>query len=277
MKTDSISLDSPIVSVKWLFKHLGASNLMVLDASMPSVVDIDHLHDATQIIGARFANLKQDFLDPAGAFPNTIPSAIQFQTAVRNLGIQEDSALIIYDSKGIYSSPRLWWLFKTFGHDQVAVLNGGLPEWIKHKFPTEQRTALSNKSNQFRAKQRAECIINFKQISAISQQSNRIIVDARSKARFEGKIAEPRKGLRSGNIPNSINLPYTDLLIDGKLKNKKTLQSIFAELGLIEKSLVFSCGSGITACIVALAACRLGVDDLAVYDGSWTEYATLTQ
>ena len=272
----TISILAPIVSVEWLHSHLQADNLLVFDASIPKVIDSTNTSIETQIPGAQFFDLKKNFSEPNSQFPNTIPSQKQFQDEARKLGVNKDSTIVVYDDKGIYSSARVWWLFKTFGFNNVAVLNGGLPEWIEKGFKTENKQANKRASGNFEAHFNHDNVVYFDALEAISKDSSYIILDARSEARFNCKVPEPRNGLRSGIIPNSKNLPFEACLEDGKLKSVLELKSIFEDFNIGDNTLVFSCGSGLTACILDLAATIAGYESLKVYDGSWTEYGSLT-
>ncbi|WP_299547579.1 sulfurtransferase [Seonamhaeicola sp.] len=267
-----VSLDKPIVSVDWLHKNLEAENLVVLDGTISKSFDAG----LQQIPNARFFDIKNKFSDTSGAFPNTFPSVAQFQSEARDLGINNDSYIVVYDDKGLYSSARVWWLFKAFGYDNVAVLDGGFPEWLQAGYPTEPMTAYQGDKGNFKADIQQEYMRFYEDLKEASKAKTHAIVDARSGERFHGKVPEPRAGLRSGNIPNSVNLPYTELLENGLLKHEGDLQVIFSNT-LTTKSdpVIFSCGSGITACILALGAEISGYNNIAVYDGSWTEWGTL--
>ena len=268
----------PIVSVQWLHQNINATNLVILDASIPKVTDIGSNSNDFSIPNARFFDLKKKFSDLSAPFPNTIPSKQQFEVEVQNLGVNNNSFVVVYDDKGIYSSPRAWWLFKTFGFNNVAVLDGGLPAWIEAYYPLSKKEEYAGNKGDFTASKPLDCMVFFEDIQNISQDKTRLIIDARSEARFKGLEAEPREGLRSGTIPNSKNLPFTLILDNGRLKSKKEIKTIFQNLfNNNNKALTFSCGSGITACILALGAELVGYQDLSVYDGSWTEYGSLTE
>jgi len=274
-----VNLDSrAAVSVEWLNKHIEAENLLVFNASFLKVTDDGHANaDQRQIPHTQFFDIKKAFSDVSGKFPNTIPSEEQFQSEARKLGINDDSTIIVYDDKGIYSSARVWWLFKTFGHDNVAILDGGLPEWLRQDLPTEDKQINRKPKGDFNARFIRDNVVYFKDLETLSEDKAVTILDARSSDRFNCEVPEPRAGLRSGTIPNSKNLPYADCLKDGKLKPKTELQAIFKERVAENDTLVFSCGSGITACILDLAATMTGYEDTKVYDGSWTEYGSLTK
>ncbi len=270
-----LEIKEPLVSVEWLHANRDSPNLIILDASIKKVTDDALSVSDEQIPYSRFFDLKQKFSDPSGQFPNTFPSEGQFAKEARDLGVNNDSSIVIYDDKGIYSGPRAWWLFKIFGFDNVAILNGGLPAWKNAGFDVVHRSNESITLGNFRANLNVERICFFDDIIEISEKGNELILDARSEARFKGLAAEPRKGLRSGTIPKSESLPFELLLDSGKMKSKDDLRSIFSKFGDNENALVFSCGSGITACVLALGASLIGYEDLTVYDGSWTEYGSL--
>ena len=271
-----ISIPKPIVSVEWLHKNIEASNLIILDATMNKVTDGHSEQTNIQIPSARFFDINNVFSNTSDPFPNAVPSEEQFTLEAQNLGINKESAIIVYDDKGIYSSARAWWLFKSFGHNNIAVLNGGLPEWMKSNYKTEPKQKYKLEFGDFVANYHPEYFKFFHDIQNSVQNRNDLILDARSADRFNGLVEEPREGLRSGNIPNSRSLPYSDLMHENKLKSDDELTSIFNNFNVAEKNLVFSCGSGITACILALSADLVGYKKLSIYDGSWTEYGSLT-
>lgn len=271
-----LEIKEPLVSVEWLHANMDSPNLVILDASIKKVTDVASEVSDEWIPSSRFFDLKQKFSDLSGEFPSTFPSEGQFTKEAQNIGINNDSLIVIYDDKGIYSSPRAWWLFKVFGHENVAILDGGLPAWKKAGFEVIIRQNELITPGNFKAKFHKYGICFFDDIIELAKKdSNKLILDARSEARFKGLVSEPRKGLRRGTIPNSKNLPFEFLLDRGKMKSKHDLKAIFSNFGSKETPLVFSCGSGITACILALGATLSGYEDVTVYDGSWTEYGSL--
>lgn len=272
-----LKFNSPIVSVEWLHTNLGASNLVILDASIPKVTGGDTTISEEQIPTARFFDLKNKFSDVTAPFPTTFPSAKQFTKSAQELGINKDSAIVIYDDKGIYSSPRAWWLFKAFGHNNVAVLDGGFPAWNKANYKIESKQSYKDKKGDFQAKYRPELMKFFEDVKKESQDSHHIIVDARSERRFKSLDPEPRAGLRMGTIPNSVNIPFEDLLIDQHFKSKEDLEMVFKRVAQQDDNLTLSCGSGITACVLALGAEMAGYKNISVYDGSWTEWGSLVK
>lgn len=270
-----LEIKEPLVSVEWLHANMESPNLILLDASIKKVTDADSSVSDLQIPYSRFFDVEHRFSDVSGQFPNTFPSKNQFTKETRNLGINNDSLIVIYDDKGIYSSPRAWWLFKVFGHKNAVILDGGLPAWKKAGFDIVARQNDLIPKGNFTANLQKQGICFFEDIVELSEKGDRLILDARSEARFKGLVAEPRKGLRSGTILNSKNLPFELLLDAGKMKSKNDLKAIFSKFGDSKNAMVFSCGSGITACILALGATLIGYEELTVYDGSWTEYGSL--
>lgn len=265
------------MSVDWLQKYLRHPDLIVLDASIPKVVGNDTHSNKVQIPSSRFFDLKNKFSEINAPFPTTFPSENQFTEEARNLGINKNSLIVVYDEKGIYSSPRAWWLFKAFGFDNVAVLNGGLPAWEKSGYPTEKKQNSMVEKGNFEAQLQSKYMKFFDDVKKESKDHNHLIIDARSEDRFKSKVAEPREGLRSGTIPSSINLPFECLIDDdGLLKSEIELKQLFQSITEKNKAITFSCGSGITACVLALGAEISGYQNISVYDGSWTEWGSLS-
>ena len=272
----SLILENSVVSVNWLHENIHATNLIVINATIPKVVNANETDSENhQIPNTRFFDIKKKFSNVNDAFPSAFPSEEQFTISAQKLGINNDSAIIVYDEKGIYSSARAWWLFKAFGYNNVAVLNGGFPEWKQNNLPIEEKQIQKIEIGNFKAKLQPGYMFFFDDILKIQEDNNYIILDARSSGRFNGTITEPRKGLRSGSIPNSKNLPFEDLLEDRKLVAKERIKTIFKNVTNKQENLVFTCGSGITACVLALAADTIGYKNNTVYDGSWTEYGSL--
>lgn len=269
-----LKIPNPLVSVNWLNKNIKAENLIVLDATIIKVdAENDIEKEKLQIPNSIFFDLKNIFLNKEGEFPNTIPTKNHFEEQVQNLGINKDSCIVIYDDLGVYSSARAWWLFDVFGFENVAVLNGGFPSWLKASYSVDKLLKKQLKKGDFRAVFKTEKISNKKRVLEVSNNKG-YIFDARSKERFKAIVAEPRKGLRGGHIPNSKSLPYSQLQNKGEMKPIEELNEIFLSLNPEKKPVVFSCGSGITACILALGSCVSGNKNYTVYDGSWTEWAS---
>ncbi|OUR91849.1 sulfurtransferase [Flavobacteriales bacterium 34_180_T64] len=272
-----IKIKTPTVSVKWLYGNLELPNLVVLDASIKKVTNSkNETKRSLKIPSARYFDLKTKFSDVSGAFPNTFSSVEQFEKEARALGINKESIVVVYDDKGVYSSPRAWWLFKAFGHHNVVVLDGGLPEWEVNNFETETDYNITFNAGDFKAVLDRKLMKFFKDIQDEIETGNSVVIDARSDNRFKGLEPEPRTGLRSGQIPNAYNLHYMELLEGNCFKNNQELKAIFNKFAAIEKPMIFSCGSGITACVLALGAHIVGYNNCSVYDGSWTEWGSLT-
>lgn len=266
----------PLVSSEWLSDNINNPDLVILEVtSGANKAGTKPEPSEQKIIHTRNFDLKNNFSDSASSFPNTFPSVDQFQQGCRALGINKSSTIVVYDSMGIYLSPRAWWMFKTMGHDKVYVLDGGLPDWVKKGFETADSYSDASSEGDFEAVLKSDDVKMIDFISSNISDQTHLVVDARSNDRFLSKVPEPREGLRSGNIPESINIPYTELLDEGKYKPKAELLSVFQKAEVNKRPIVFSCGSGITACIVLLAAEMVLDNETAVYDGSWTEYGTL--
>ncbi len=262
-------------SAQWLNDHQDDPNLIILDARLkPGTPGVDTL----QIPKARLFDMKgPNFRNVEDPFPNAFPSPQSFENGCQLLGINASSTIIIYDNIGIFNSPRVWWLFKTMGHENVYVLDGGLPEWIKLGFETTIKTPKSFTKGNFKAQLKEGRAKFHMEMKKIVSNQNHFIADARSSERFNGLTDEPREGLRSGHIPGSINIHYKELLDEtGKFKSLEDVKKRLAILEQDEKPIVFSCGSGVTACILLLATeASFPEKDLYVYDGSWTEWGTL--
>lgn len=267
-------MTQPIVSAAWLQNNLVNPNLIILDASFKeNQSNIKTDSENIQIKGARYFDIKHTFSDTTNSLPNTLPSLNQFEIEAKKLGINKNSIVVIYDNLGIYSSPRAWWLFKIMGHQNVAVLDGGLPEWIKEGYALEEipKNPIYTVGN-FEAKFNPELVKSKEQILENIQTKKAVLIDARAENRFKGIGNEPRPGLRSGHIPGSINIPYTQLLQNGKFLLKEELIKV---LKPDNRDLIFTCGSGVTACIDLIAYELIGTNPKSVYDGSWTEWGQL--
>ncbi|MGS2718174.1 3-mercaptopyruvate sulfurtransferase [Eionea flava] len=283
---ENLTLPSPLVSAKWLKENHHHPQLIILDASahMPGS-DRDAMAEwkNKHIKGARFFDFNNAIADTLSSLPHMLPTPEIFTQEAQALGINQDSIIVIYDSLGIFSAPRAWWMFMAMGHTQCAVLDGGLPEWEKQKNATHraEKTAIFNTGN-FVAQYQSDWIKDKNQILHASQSHSATIIDARSQARFDGHAKEPREGLISGHIPHSINLPFTELLENGLFKPttelRERINQCYDNKGGNNKSdeanqpLYATCGSGITACIIAFAAHLAGIKKIAVYDGSWCEW-----
>ncbi|WKD86458.1 3-mercaptopyruvate sulfurtransferase [Polaribacter huanghezhanensis] len=272
-----LQIEKPLVSVNWLYQHKDATNLIVLEGTIPkvSLSKIDGVTAENQIPNTRFFDLKKTFSIQGAAFPNTAIKPKDFEREARKLGINKNSCIVVYDMHGIYSSPRVWWLFKSMGFDNIAVLDGGFPAWEKARYPIEKKQTHNVELGDFEAKYHPEKIIDSDAVLRSISNGEKQVVDARSVGRFNAAEPEPRKEIRSGHIPTSTNLPFASLLNTFELKSKEELEQLFLKVNPSNKALVFSCGSGITACILALGATIVGYKEVSVYDGSWTEWGSL--
>ncbi|WP_405269959.1 sulfurtransferase [Cellulophaga sp. Ld12] len=212
-----LTIQSPVVSSKWLYAHLNDPNLIILHASISSPVS-EALSENRNISieGARYFDLKTNFSEKESLYPTMVPSPEQFQKECQKLGIDQDSILVVYDALGIYWSPRVWWLFRAMGHLNIAVLDGGLPEWIHHNLPSEEKRGETYVKGNFTASFNNGAVVSFNDVFENTISELALLIDARSQDRFKETAAEPRKGLRSGSIPKSINIPYTEVLRGGK-------------------------------------------------------------
>lgn len=268
----------PIVSPEWLNDNINDPDLIILDTSNSSnATGLNSKYENYKIPYSQHFDLKDNFSNQNSQFPNTFPSNSQFERESRKLGISNSSKIVVYDNLGIYQSPRVWWMFKTMGHEQVFVLDGGLPSWISKDYKTVQEYIKPKNKGSFTASFNASNIKSLEFIQSNFANQKNIIVDARSSDRFNGVQIEPRKGLRSGHIPNSINLPFTEVLNGFQYKTREEIKKIFVKIGIDERPITFSCGSGVTACILLLAADMVLQNPISIYDGSWTEYGSLIE
>jgi thiosulfate/3-mercaptopyruvate sulfurtransferase len=264
-----------LVSTEWLAAHLNAPDVRILDASwhMPgSGRDARAEFEAVHIPGARFFDI-DEISDEQSSLPHMAPPVEKFVSRMRGLGIGDGHRVVVYDTHGLFSAARVWWLFRLFGKRDVAVLDGGLPKWRAEGRPVEDGVPIL-RDRHFTARRDAGLVRDVTQVAATAKLGDAQIVDARSAARFRGEAPEPRPGLRSGHIPGSKNVPYGELLNpDGTMKDVPELRAAFEAAGVdVAKPAVTTCGSGISAAILSLALERLGNRSHALYDGSWAEW-----
>ena len=267
-----MTFKSPIISAQELHKHLDSDNLIILDCTIDKVGQSIKDKELILIPNSRFFDLEGKFSDHSSQFPHTLVDEATFTEETKNLGINQDSTIVCYDRWGIYSSPRVWWMFKTMGHKEVYVLDGGLPVWMENNYDTSSSYISSSKKGDFNAHFQEDWFADTQVMLNSINDDTKTIIDARSEGRFNGTSPEPRQGLRSGHIPTSKNLFFEIVLADTKYKSKEELKSIFEKLTDLSKENIFSCGSGITASILALASTIAGFDEVKVYDGSWSEW-----
>jgi thiosulfate/3-mercaptopyruvate sulfurtransferase len=264
-----------VVTTAWLAEHLGASDLRVVDGTwhMPQLKrDPRAEFEAAHVPGAVFFDIDA-IADRSTTLPHMLPAPSQFAAAVGALGIGSGDRVVVYDVRGVVSAARVWWTFRAFGHEAVAVLDGGFRKWRAEGRPLESGAA-KPAPRVFSARPRPELVRDLDAMRANIGSHAAQVLDARSAGRFAGTEAEPRAGLRGGHIPGSRNLPYETLYRpDGTLKPPDELGDAVAAAGIdLARPIVTTCGSGVTASVLALALYVLGRRDVAVYDGSWSEW-----
>ena len=281
MTNSTLQVPGPLVSVDWLarnmaFDTIAHPSLVILDASQPPVVSgfdsINSEDSFRAIAGARRFDYDKDVCKPDSSLPHMMPSADLFEQKARALGISNDSTVIVYDDVGIYASPRAWWMLRSMGHRNVAVLDGGLPLWIEANHPTVSELETEWVEGDFEAQRVEEGFCDFEFVLNTLNDDSCQILDARSEGRFYGRDPEPRPGLRGGHMPGARSLPCLEVIRDGRMKGADELREIFQPLVASNQRVITSCGSGITACILTLAAELAGYNNLTVYDGSWVEW-----
>lgn len=231
---------------------------------------------AAYIPGTLRFDFDHEICDHNTSLPHMMPTPEFFTDEMQKLGINKDSVIVVYDKVGVYSSPRAWWMFRAMGHTQVAVLDGGLPAWVNAGFETvsQLKEKPEQRGNFVSHPEDGAFVDSTYVINALNNTTDFTVMDARSSNRFHGREEEPREGLRRGHMPNAVNIPFANVLEDGVLKPRSSLRSMFDQYK--NKKMVFSCGSGVTACILALAAEQAGYKDFSVYDGSWSEWGLLS-
>jgi thiosulfate/3-mercaptopyruvate sulfurtransferase len=260
-----------LVSTAWLTEHLQDTNLCILDASwhLPATKRNARAEfEIAHIPGAQFFDIDA-ISDTETTLPHMLPAPEKFAREVGKLGADNTRKIICYDSVGLFSAARCWWMFKVFGHDNVAVLDGGLKKWLAENRVTESKPAKVTAGN-FTASFRPNMVKSISQVAEGKSQ----IADARSPTRFRGEEPEPRAGVKPGHMPGAKNMHYASLLnADGTMKSVKELSDIFASAGInTSNPITTSCGSGVTAAILTLALTEIGAKDHALYDGSWAEW-----
>jgi thiosulfate/3-mercaptopyruvate sulfurtransferase len=264
-----------LVSTDWLAKHLNDPDLRLFDASwfMPdSDRDARAEYDQSHIPGARFFDI-DEIADLRSPLPHMVPPVEKFMARMRAMGVGDGHQVVVYDSAGIFSAARVWWLFRLMGKPDIAVLDGGLAKWLaEDRLVTDAPPHIRDRHMTVSVQN--DMVKDVTQVAAASKLRDWEIIDARAAERFRGEVAEPREGLRSGHIPGSKNVPFPDLLnADGTMKTPDELQMIFKAAGVdLTKPVISSCGSGVTAAILDLALTRIGHPRHAIYDGSWSEW-----
>lgn len=273
-------MDSPLVSTEWLGAHLGDANLRIADASwyLPQMArNARAEYEAAHIPGAVFFDLDA-VSDQTTDLPHMLPSPVAFASAMRKLGIGDADMVVFYDGAGIYSAPRALWMMRVMGHGNAAVLDGGLPKWRREGRPVESAPVLVTPRGHFTPQLQGKMLRDFSAMRANIETRSEQVVDARNPARFRGEEPEPRPGVRPGHMPGACNLYYADVLTpEGTMRSRGELRALFQERGVdLERPVVTSCGSGVTAAILTLALELAGAKDTALYDGSWAEWGART-
>ena len=271
-----MTTNDPLVSTEWLASHMNDANVKLLDATfkLPGILPLpkdDYL--AAHIPGAVYFDVDA-VSDHANPLPHMFPSAEQFGRDVGALGISNGDTVVIYDAGGWVAAPRAWWMFLSYGHRDVRILNGGLKKWRAEGRPV-QAGEVTAKPATFKASYDARRVRSIEQMIANVASRAEQVIDARAADRYEGRGSEPRPGIRSGHIPGAVNLPYNNLFdaATGAMKPLDELKAAFAGAGVdTARPIVTSCGSGVSAAVLTLALYRLGVENTALYDGSWSEW-----
>ncbi|WP_182421954.1 3-mercaptopyruvate sulfurtransferase [Aureimonas sp. ME7] len=265
-----------LISAEDLETHLGRPGLSVVDASwyLPAQKRFGHAEFlAGHIPGAVFFD-QDEIADHATGLPHTLPTQAQFAEAAGRLGISHTDTIVVYDGMGLFSAPRVWWMFRTFGAKDVRILDGGYPAWVAGRGPIETGEA-SPAPAHFEAVLDRSAVVNLSDMRAIVSGSSRQIADARPLERFTAEAPEPRAGVRGGHMPGTRSLPASSLSHEGRLRPAEELTALFEQAGLdVDAPIVTSCGSGVTAATINFALASLHKADVKLYDGSWTEWGS---
>lgn len=269
-------MDNPFVSTDWLAGRLGSPDLVLVDASwhLPTAArNAQAEYLAGHLPGAVFFDI-DGIADTSTDLPHMLPAPADFARMVGALGIGDGMTIVVYDEVGLFSAPRVWWTFRSFGAPRVFMLEGGGPRWRAERRPVEPGL-VARPPAVFTPQFDPRFVADFETVAARSRDGAAQIVDARPAPRFHAEVPEPRPGLKGGHIPGSLNVPVSLLTEDGAMKSPEALRTLFAERGVdLERPLITSCGSGITAVTLALALERAGAKTISVYDGSWAEWGS---
>ncbi len=265
-----------LVTPSWLANHLRDPGVAILDATLPPVgvipqVDTRARSMAKHIPGAMFFNI-DEFSDRRTSLPHMLPTPEAFASGMSALGVGNRMIIVIYEQEGVFSAPRAWWMLRTFGVKEVYILDGGLRAWVEAGLPTHSGEVYRARAN-FQAKLDHAAVKDFAQIQQMIAEHAQIL-DARSAGRFSGTSPEPRPGMSSGHMPGATSVPFTELVEDGRLKPAEKLRELFSARGVdLEQPITTTCGSGVTAAVIALGLEIAEAKCVSLYDGSWAEYA----
>lgn len=264
------------VTAEWLAAHIDDADVQLIDARMAPAGQ-EHLRNmeaeylASHLPGAHFFDIEA-LSDHNSPLPHMMPTAEKFAADMQALGISNEKHLVVYDEGNLFSAPRAWWMLRSFGVKKVSILAGGFNAWKAQQLPLENGMPAKNHAT-FAAQLDPLAVKNANDVLLATHTDSVQIIDARPAARYNGEVDEPRPGLRRGHIPTSRNVPWGDLVQDGALKPNERLKAIFTDAGVnFEQPIIASCGSGVTAAVVVLALTTLQANDVALYDGSWSEW-----
>lgn len=268
-------MNAPLVSTDWLAARLGDPAIQVVDATwfMPGDARSGRVeHETGHIPGAIFFDI-DEIADQQTDLPHMLPSAEAFARKAGDLGLLREATVVVYDGHGIFSAPRAWWSLRAMGFPQVLVLDGGLPRWRAEGRPLESGVVRSEPVQLDPVFDKA-LVRDLAEVQRHIRERDAQLLDARPALRFRGDAPEPRQGLRAGHMPGARNVPWSDLIEpDGRMKPREDLRAVFSTVDLdFDAPIVATCGSGVSAALLALALARLGRTDVAVYDGSWAEW-----
>ena len=267
---------NPLVSTEWLAEHLEAPDVVVVNAWMPPVTapDAVPVYPDAHIPGSVFFDVNK-ICDTSSDLPHMLPASFAFSSAMRKLGIGDGQTIVVYDDYGFYSAPRVWWTFRAMGTESVYVLDGGLPKWQAEGRDTNDQP-VRRPERHFTSRLDNGAVADLDNVAKALKTGSRQVLDARSAERFAGTAPEPRPGLKSGHMPSALNLPFTELIAaDGTFKTAEELKPLYENAGIdLAKPITTTCGSGVTAAVLTLGLTVVGIRDLSLYDGSWTEWAS---
>ena len=266
----------PLVSPSWLAARLGEANVVVVDATLPPAgvfpgVDTQARYLDAHLPGAVFFDIEA-LSDHSTPLPHMLPSPGVFAESMAALGVGSDMTIVVYEQEGVFSAPRAWWMLRTMGAQDVYVLDGGRKAWTDAGYDVESGPVIRERAS-FQAEFNAGAVRDFEQLQALLGAHGQVL-DARSAGRFTGSAPEPRAGLSSGHMPGAVNIPFTELVSNGRLKSPEETKEVFVAHGVdLAQPITTSCGSGVTAAVLALGLARCGAQNVSLYDGSWAEYA----